>query len=74
VFSALLGSSECLAYLNPDGTASLFGLPLRRLSYTPISLFCHFAQEIPHNFLNIISDIILDFTKPLKEFPKNIQT
>ncbi len=30
MFSALLGSSECLAYLNPHGTASLFGLPQRR--------------------------------------------
>ncbi len=70
MFSALLGSSECLAYLNPDGTASLFGLPLRRLIDTSISLFYHSAQEIPHNFLNIISD----FTKPLKEFPKNIRT
>ena len=42
MFSALLGSSQCPAYLNPDGTASLFGLPLRRLNYTIIDTYAFF--------------------------------
>ncbi len=54
MFSALLGSSECLAYLNPDGTVSL-------------SSACHYAaltiQQYDELKTPIYPNSIINFAK-----------